>query len=134
MVIYRHGDLIPVRVGPVTFWLTPMKWDHRRKMSSMITMQGGKEQEDIIHKIFLSLKYSVRKIEGFKLADGSDYQVEMDENGDITDECVNEIFQMEGFPKLSGIAIRFITEIKDLSDDGVKVDLGSVQVAKKKQS
>lgn len=137
MIIYRTSDRIPVKIGDVlTVWLSPLTVEQRARMfSTAVKMQAGAEQEDAIKAAAMSIKYSVKGIEGdLKNIDGSDYQLEFDPDGSLTDECAEELLQLDGSDKLVRICGHFLKAISDPGIEGVVVDFKGVKTAKKKES
>jgi len=132
MIIYKSTDRIPVKIGELTFWLSPMKWGHKQEIIALITQKGGQEHSDATKQAFLTMKYSVKSVDGLKNADGSEYTLETDHDGILTDEATNELFQLDQMPLLTSVAAQWIQRVREIELDGVTVDFGAVKSSKKK--
>lgn len=117
ITIYRLTDQIPVRVGEVTFWISPLSLEHRGKLNSMSEKVSGSQIEVALDGATLALKYSLKDIEGVTDATGNPYKLEFGPDGALTDDCLSEIIQLAGTPKLTRLALRWaLTEISDVKD------------------
>lgn len=132
MVIYKLSDRIPVEVGGLKFWLSPLSYSQRIAIADATKMQSGVEVIDSRKIAFLSVKFSVKEVEGIKNADGSDYSLEFDADGCLSDDCVSELMNLDSCPKLVTAASLLIREIKEHEIEGVKIDLKGVKNSKKK--
>lgn len=135
MIVYKTTDRIPLKFGEIKVWISPLSFEQKTNILAATKMKSGVEVSDPSKQTFLSLKYGVKEIEGLKNPDGSDYRLELDENGVLTDECLSDLIDLEYFPKLSEICIKLINGVKALDKiEGVEVDLTQVKSTKKKTS
>lgn len=132
MVIYKISDRIPVEVGGLKFWLSPLTYAQRIEIADATKMQSGVEIADTRLIAFLSIKFSVKEVEGLKNADGSDYILSVDSNGSLSDECVSDLMNLDLCPKIVSAASALMREIKEHEIEGVKIDLKGVKDSKKK--
>lgn len=132
MKIYKSSDRIPVKLGPVTFWLSPMLWKHKTEIIGLTQMSGGQEKVDGNKIAFLTVKYSLKSVDGLQCADGSPYELETDSDGIPSDDAVSELFQLDNADRLVLVASTWIHKIKPLDLEGVEIDLAQVKSTKKK--
>lgn len=132
MKIYRTTDRIPVKIADLTFWFSPMTWAHKSEIVSLTQREGGEVKVDGNRVAFLTLKYSLKAIEGLKCADGSDYVFDCDSDGIPTDETINDLFQLDTVDKLVTVAASWLSKIRPIELSGVTVDFDHVQNTKKK--
>lgn len=136
MKIFKTTDKIPFSIGDVKIWISPMSFGHKVEIQSTTKLKGGVEVSDGFKVALLTLKYSVKEIEGVSNADGTPYQLEFEEDGkSLTDDCVNELFQLEHSPKVIRACNSFHEAqtneaIKGL--EGVTFDFAGVKTSKKK--
>lgn len=131
MIIYRLTDRIPVKIDDLTFWVAPMSFAEKLALNQAVKTTGGVEVMDAAKVAFLTIKFSVKEVEGIKLPDGSDYPLSFDASGALTDDCVSELLQIDTSPKLVTACGLLTREIKEHSIKGVKIDLKGVRPGKK---
>lgn len=131
MIVYKTSDKIPVKIGDLTFMLSPMKWAHKQEIADLIKKRSGNDVLEPVKEAFLTLKYSVKAVRGAKCADGTDYELPIDENGIATDEGVEDLFQFDSVPSLITVALTWFDKVKEIKLDGVSVDFGAVETKKK---
>lgn len=134
MIIYRPTDQIPVKIGEVTFWLSPLSHSQRQEILALTVVKAGEERTRPMEMAQLTLSISLRKIVGVNDADGSPYELEFDENGRVTLDCINDIFTLDGADNLIRVSGKFaMNEISDPKLEGVVVDFSQVKTLKKSQ-
>lgn len=132
MKIFKTTDRIPLTIANVKIWISPMEYEQKVAIQSATKMKGGVEISDGFKVALLTLKFCVKEIEGVSNADGSPYQLEFEESGKVlTDECANELFQLENSPRLLR-ACNSIAEAQESGLEGVEFDFSGVKSVKKK--
>jgi hypothetical protein len=132
LILYRPTDRIPVRIGPVTFWVSPLSYLEKAELISLVQRKEGEENTPAFRYAIETLRRSLKKVEGLKCADGSDYALEMGDDGYPTFESVEDLANVEGSEKLITIVGNFaMKEIKDYGLEGVVIDFSKVESVKK---
>lgn len=132
IVIYKLSERVPVKIGPVTFLLAPLSTENQGKLLAYTSRDGGEEKVNGLSFARDAIKFCVKGVEGIENSDGSSYELEFDDNGDLTNECVSEIFQVDGVDKLTKVAIRMGLRFADPGVEGVEIDFKNVRSIKKK--
>jgi len=130
MKIYRTTDRIPVKLGDLTFWFSPFKWEHKIEVSTKTLLKSG-ETSITASQARLAIKYSIKAVDGLMSHDGTPIILEL-ENDVLTDDSVEDVMQLENISKLTTIAFTWLNEIKDVAIEGVTVDFSSTTNTKKK--
>jgi hypothetical protein len=100
--IYRRTDRIKIKIDDVTVTVSPLSSHEKAEIQSeMIKFVKGDVKAGQ-HGICLSLKYAVKDIEGIEDSNGSNYSLKF-ENGYLSDECVDDLLNMEITGKLSQV-------------------------------
>lgn len=114
MIIYRLTDRIPVKVGELTFWLSPLSTEQKGKLSSFSSIVSGEKIEDALKAAAETIRMSVKQVDGLKDAQGNAYEVELGPDGLLTSECVSELTQLDGCDKIVRLAVRWgMNDIKN---------------------
>lgn len=115
--IYRLTDRIPVKIGELTFWLSPLSMDQKAKIEGNRKLVSGVEEENALEGARLAIKFSVKALDGVECANSEPYVLEFDPDGALTDECVSEIMNLDGAEKLVRLALNWaLGEIRDPRD------------------
>jgi hypothetical protein len=133
MIIYKTTDRIPVTIGELKVWVSPLSLDQKMRLRNLINQSAGEENTSFAFALEL-LRLSVKQVEGVKAGDGSDYELDFGADGYLTDECVKELIQLGQCPQLITACGLLYQEIKEHQLEGVQFDLKGVKSVKKKQS
>lgn len=131
MIVYRTSDRIPVQVGEVELLFAPLSFAQKTEINSHVKMQSGKETPDGLKVAQLYIKYGIKSVKGCKLSDGSDYEVELDAAGNLTDACVDDVMSLENSPDIIRICALLANQIAKHEVPGVTVHLDKVTHQKK---
>lgn len=73
-----------------------------------VQQKSGANVQDVVGLLFEVLKHSIKRVEGFKNPDGSDYQLRFDGEA-LADDCLEEILHVEDLGDiLQGCASNFL--------------------------
>lgn len=134
MIVYRTTDRIPVLIGDVKILVSPLSGDQYAKVGACTKMRGGVEVVDYGKMAVEVLRYCVKGVENLdvKYADGSDFSVEFDESGCLSEDCLTVLLQALDTTKLILIASSVSSGKFDPQIEGVKFDTENVTSTKKK--
>lgn len=97
--IYRKTDRIKVQIGKgdeaVTLSLSPLSQHEKLEVQSLMfesRLQG--KAASAVEGVAKAIKYAVKGMEGVVDSDEKPYELKF-ENGSLTDECVEDILNME---------------------------------------
>ena len=131
MVIYRMSDRIPVKIKDVTFFLAPLSLSQQGILLSFAKQKEGEEKVDALKTAMKCISFSLKAVEGLTTVDGLPYELEFKEDGTLTDDCVNEILQVNG-DSLVKISLDWaVSGIKPIEIPGVEIDFKNVRSVKK---
>lgn len=133
MIIFKTTDRIPVKMGEVTLWLSPMEFGQKVAIQGAVKMKSGAEITDGFKVALLTLKFCVKEIQGLFNSDGSPFECEFEEGGNVlTDACANDLLQMDSAKSLIR-ACNSLSEAASTAEiEGVIFDLKGVKSVKKK--
>jgi hypothetical protein len=138
MILYRTTDRIPVTLGDVKIFISPLTHEQKSNLNNTTKIVGGKETIDGMKMAFLALKYAVKAVEGITDADGNDYALDFEANGSLTDECANDLISLDHAEDLAVICVKLIDGVaaaKRIAEEKgltAKIDFKGVKGAKKK--
>lgn len=101
-VVYKVSDVINIQIDKTVFGISPLNYLVKVDMQNLI-MQGKPMDAAI-----LALKNCVKTVKGLKNQDGSDYVLEKDENGILTEATINDLLNIPEQTKLSTVAVSLI--------------------------
>jgi len=131
MIIYPISSKISVKIGKLTFWISPLTLKQKIDLANNKRVSGGKEIVDEGMFCFEAVRKSVKKVEGLTLPDGSDYELTFGDDGDLTEECASEVLQVGCKQELLTSVNLLISEIKEHKIKGVKISLPNGMPKKK---
>jgi hypothetical protein len=131
--IYRPSDRIVVKIGDVTFKLAPLTLHQKTEVqAAMIEGKGKLNIRDLTRGIALALKYSLKSVQGIVDSDGNQYQLSQ-ENGILTDECIDDLMNMEISNQLAMIASNMATGVPKVFTDDKGQPLKGVELIEEKK-
>lgn len=92
--ILRTTDIIRFEVGEVKFGISPLSVEKKSLVSGATRLVGGEYVHDLVTAQQIFIKHSLKELSGVQDYDGNEYVLEF-ENGSLTDECVDDIFNLE---------------------------------------
>ena len=134
MYLFTKDDRIPVKIGDVTFWISPLINETRADISTAVTLSSGEKRVDVKKLYRLYIKYAVKRVDGVLLPNQDAYKVKKDKKGNLTDACVDDILNLSCAPTLAQAALSLFTEIKEVDIEGIKVDIQGTMPEKKLES
>jgi hypothetical protein len=133
--IIRVNEQVPVKIGEVTFWLSPLRYQEKSELLRHYKMKQGEERVDNTAYAFQAVKMSLKEIEGVKLVDGSPFVLEFDERGHLTDDCLENVLLLNGQAALlfkATEAVIYQDSESILKEPGLSVDFSKARAVKKK--
>lgn len=110
--IYKRSDRIVVRIDGITVRLAPLSLMQKTEIQqAMINGSTRGDLQEATRGVVLALKYSIKGMEGVEDSDGAAYKLEMDEAGDLTDECISDLFNLEMKDKLAMVCGQMVNAI-----------------------
>lgn len=99
--VYSVNTRIPIKIGDVTFKLSPFSQAQKIEMAEFAHFEAGQYIQNASKMTFRAIKYSVKDVEGLEDAlTGGTYQLQFDDSGCLTDEAVNDLLSIEIVEKL----------------------------------
>lgn len=117
--IYKRSDRIAVKIDEITVKLAPLSLDQKSEIQQLMLTGRTKADLKLLTKgIALSIKYGLKSVEGIEDSDGNPYKLSLDSNDQLTDECVDELMNLELSKKLSLVCAGLVNGVpKDFTDE-----------------
>jgi hypothetical protein len=129
--IYRTTDKIPVKIDDILIKISPLTVDHKAEIQSiLLTAQLKKDVAGLIKGNKLAMKYAVKSMEGVEDSDGNAYKLEFDENNNLTDQCLDDLFNLEVTNKIVMVCANLLKKIPDEFTDTDGNKLEGVEIIK----
>lgn len=136
MIVYRTTDRVPLKIGKLTLWVSPLSALQKAEVLSHTKIISGVEVADNSKMALYALKHCVKKIDGLngtKYADGSKLELSFEDDGSLDDDSLTAVMQIIDYSKTTAIAAQLLTKgIDGIDVKGVKVDAAGVVHSKKK--
>jgi len=115
IVVYKTSHRIPIKIGDAIIKVSPLNEGQRLEIQDGSIKEDGTLKEDIFVKGKKLFKYSIKEIEGFDLPNGEKYELSFEDEKKeaLTDECVNDFFNMKIKAKVAEILWSFFNEFCD---------------------
>ena len=126
MRILRLKDRVSIDLEDVKFKLAPISFEQEAEINSCKKIEAGEERIDYSKRVFLLLKFSVKGIEGLKTYDDKKYKPSFDDNGNLTDDSVNDILRI---PVTNGV-IKAIYALQSGNIDKIEANEVEIEVGK----
>lgn len=124
MKIYRTSDRLQLKIEDIVFYVSPLDYATKMSIQDLGLKAAKGSMESAMEMFSLVLKRSVKGVKGIENQDGSAYELEKDENGNLTDECVNDLLNSSCGERLTIAAGRLLRGVPDESE--LRDDKGNV--------
>ena len=106
MRIYKTTDKVNFKVGDAMFTIVPLS---RLQKMDILSISSRKESglaiDSGMEMTALSMKYSIKDVQGLKDGDGDEYKVLFDDQGYLTEQSVDDLFNIEeALPLMTAMA------------------------------
>ena len=109
--IYKTSDLLPVKIHDVEFKISPLTFEHRSAIQGILSEAAkNNDMAKMAEASFFAIKYAVKEIKGIESWDGSPFELEIKDKV-LTDECVNDLLNLEIFPELAKVSSALINGV-----------------------
>lgn len=126
MKIYPINARIPIRAGEVTFHVSPLSLAGRMMLGEYIMRRSGSETRADLAYAMKCLQLCLKKIDGVQGMDGQPYALKFDDNGMVTDECMEEVQQVLAAAQVASAVSCLFGDMVDPGIPGVKVEFENV--------
>lgn len=109
--IYRTSDRIPVRIDDIEVKLSPLSRHQKAEVTKLISGFSRGDITSTQEGVVLAIRMSLKEIKGVEYSDGTPYKLEFDEEGLITEECIEELLNLEMSQKLTMVCSNLMTGI-----------------------
>lgn len=81
------------------------------------------DMEKAVQASYKSIKHAVKEVEGLETFDGEKYTLSFDGEGNLTDECVSDMLNLDVFTEIAMVSMSLIKGVpeKILDNDGKEV-------------
>lgn len=104
-IVYRINDVIDLKINDLIVSISPLNYKVKADMQSYI--MAGKPMD----AASVALKNAIKKIKGLCLPDGSEYELEFDASGCLSDSCISDLLNIPEATKLNIVAVSLINGI-----------------------
>lgn len=105
--IYRLSDRIKLQVDDLVITVKPLSIHQKSQVEGVSASSG------LLKASLEALKYSVDDIEGLEDTDGKPYVLKKNSDGSLSDETLEDIFNMEVSTKIITISLNLINGVPD---------------------
>lgn len=109
--IYRLSDRIKLKIDDLIVIISPLSIHQKASVEEVASSAG------LIKGTIEAIRYSVKDISGLKDSEGNDYELQYDENGNLSDESLNDLFNIEQSFKLSAVALNLVNSVPEVFSD-----------------
>lgn len=105
--IYRMSDRIRLKIDDIEVVIGPLSI-HQKAAIEEVSASSG-----LLKATMEAMRYAIKDVNGLKTADGSNYQLQRDDEGYISEESLNDLFNIEQSYRLSTVCLNLINNIPD---------------------
>lgn len=125
--IYKTSDRIKVKVDTITVEIAPLSTQSKKQLQSHMLKASQGNMDAAMEAVFLAVKFAVKSATGIEDADGKQYELEFDGN-DLSDDCVNDLLNMEESDKLSAVCMSFLSKVPTVVVDANGKPIDGVKI------
>jgi hypothetical protein len=128
-IVYRTSDRLRVKVGELVVVIGPLNRYQKAKVQSLIV------EDKMYDSAAEALKGSIKGIEGLETVDGGQYQLQFDDNKELTDECLDDLLNLDVAGELTVMAVSLLNGIpKEFTNPATGKKLKGVEYVEEGES
>ena len=108
--IYRTTDRISLSVDDLTIVISPLSV-HQKALVEEAAKGGG--TSNLLKASLEAVRYSLKDIRGVVDSDDKEYTLEFNPDGSLTDQCLDDIFNIQESTKLISIALNLVNGVPE---------------------
>ncbi len=129
--IYKRSDRVVVKIDEVTVKLAPLSLDQKTQIQhAMILGRGKGDIKEATRGIALAMKFSVKALEGVEDSDGNPYVLQFEADGGLTDECIDDLMNLELAKKLTMVSVAMVNGVPTKFTDADDKEIEGVHIVK----
>lgn len=129
--IYRLTDRIKIKIDDLIVTVRPLSKDEKAEiLQSVIHGRSKGDFKEATQGMVLALKYAIKNVEGIIDSDDKPYQLQFDENKNLTDDCISDLLNLEFHSKLTLVCISLARKIPEEFTDENGKKLEGVEIIK----
>lgn len=110
MKIYKVTDKIPVKIDTLEFKISPLQHIQKTNIQREILKAEQGDPFALMDAAKLAIKYAVKEVKGITDQDDNEYVLEF-ENGELTENCVDDLLNADQEQKLSLVCMGLVKGI-----------------------
>lgn len=103
-IIHRKSDRIKVKIEDITLVVSPLSQHDKNTIQSLLV--SGKV-DSIMNGATMALKCAIKDIGGVT-HNNEQYRLEFDDNKHITDDCLDDLMNLEMHDKISSVCLALL--------------------------
>ena len=117
--IYRKSDRLKIKIDDLQFVISPLSLHEKTEVQQlMVEAQSKGNIGKLTKSICKTIQYSLKDINGLYDCDDQPYKLSFDDSGMLTDECLDELMNLELSDRLQQVCVRLLGGIpKEFLDD-----------------
>lgn len=101
MKAHRLKDKVDVKIGDVVIEISPLSFENRTAVQAEILIaERNRDPLGLVRAARLAMKHGVKGQRGITYHDDSEFLLEFDAQGDLTDSCLDELLLADSEEKL----------------------------------
>lgn len=105
--VYRLSDRIKLKVDDIEVVIGPLSIHQKTEVEAASSASG------LLKAALTSMKYAIKDIKGLVDADGNPYELAKEEDGSLSEDTLNDLFNLPMSYKLSAISLQLLNSIPD---------------------
>lgn len=103
--IYRLSDRVKLKVDDLEVMIGPLSIHQKSAIEEAAKSSG------LLKASLLAMKFGIKDVSGLVDKDGKSYEIKRDEQGNIADEVLEDLFNIENSYKLIAISLNLLNSI-----------------------
>lgn len=126
--VYRKEDRIKLKVDDLIVTIRPLSIHEKASVEELVSKGGS---SNAVKGALEAVRYAVTNVEGLEDPDGNEYELKKDENDNLSEEAVDDLFNLELGYKLISVCLNLVNAVpKDFYDPNTGKPIEGVSVIK----
>lgn len=131
--IYRTTDRVKVQIDDIVISISPLSKEQKRQLMSLMMKAQTGDLTSAQTSLEEAIKFSVKGISG--VLDGNDEPYSLNfENNVLTEECVNDLLNMEVGAKIQAVCIALLNNVPKVFVDQSGKPIEGIKIIQKESA
>lgn len=133
--IYRTSDRINYKIDDIEITIRPLSYGEKMSLNQDMVKAAQGDLTKAMDTVVSSVKLALKDVRGLKNIDGSDYTLQFDESGNVSQESIDDLLNLPHSNKLTAVCSALLNSVPtQILDPNTGLPIEGIEMVVQKKS